>query len=49
MLERRLKRSVTWEEAVMEYKSYTRELRRKKPRAIYQREKFRGLYERLKK
>ncbi|MGE3974904.1 MAG: transglycosylase SLT domain-containing protein [Bdellovibrionales bacterium] len=49
LLESRLKRVVSWEEAAMEYKSYTKELREGKANAIEQREKFLILYERLKK
>ena len=47
LLERRLRRPVSWEEATMEYKSYTRDLKKKEPGAVEQRDKFLKLYKRL--
>jgi hypothetical protein len=49
LLEKRLRRTVTWEEAVMEYKAYTRDLKKRDKSALRQREKFLTLYRRLKK
>ena len=47
LLEHKLHRKVSWEEAVMEYKSYTRDLKMGKNRAMEQRDKFLELYKRL--
>ena len=49
LMENRLRRTVSWEEAAMEYKSYTRELKEKKANAIEQRDKFLKIYKRLQK
>ena len=48
LLEHKLKRTASWEEAVMEYKSYTKGLREKDPSAIRQKNKFLKEYETLK-
>ncbi len=48
LLEYKLKRSVTWEEAAMEYKSYTEKIKRGEKSAIKQRDKFLERYRRLK-
>lgn len=49
LLESRLKRPVSWEEAAMEYKAYTRDLKKGDKKAIKQRDKFLEIYERLNK
>lgn len=49
LLEAKLNREASWEEAVMEYKSYTQKLRRKEKSAVQQWNKFLDRYERLKK
>lgn len=49
LLEHKLNRSATWEEAVMEYKSFTRDLKQGKTTAVQQQDKFRKIYEKLKK
>lgn len=48
LLERRLKRQVTWERAAMEYKGYTKQLNRKEKSAVHQWNKFLERYEKLK-
>jgi len=47
LLEHKLKRNATWEEAAMEYKSYTEKLKRGEKSAIKQRDKFLKRYQRL--
>jgi hypothetical protein len=49
LLEKKLKRSVTWHETIMEYKSYTKGLKNKNQSAIRQKNKFEKTYKRLKK
>jgi hypothetical protein len=49
LLESRLKRDVSWEEAAMEYKAYTKDIKMGKKSAIKQRDKFLEIYKRLKK
>lgn len=49
LLESRLKRPVSWEEAAMEYKAYTRDLEKGDKKAINQKDKFLEIYGRLKK
>ncbi len=49
LLENKLKRNVSWEEAAMEYKSYTTGLKKGEKNAIEQRDKFLEIYKRLKK
>lgn len=49
LLERRLNRPAKWEEAAMEYKSYTKKLMRKEPSAARQWKKFLEIYEALKR
>lgn len=49
LLEHRLKRTASWEEAAMEYKSYTIGLQKGEKSAINQRDKFIKIYKRLKK
>jgi len=49
LLEKKLRRKVSWEEAVMEYKSYTKDLKMKKKKALKQRDKFLDAYEKLNK
>jgi hypothetical protein len=48
LLEHKLKRAATWEEAAMEYKAYTGPLKRNDKSAIKQREKLRTRYRKLK-
>jgi hypothetical protein len=48
LLEKKVKSPVSWEEAVMEYKSYSINLRKKDPKAIRQWRKFLNRYDRLK-
>lgn len=47
LLEHRLKRNATWEEAAMEYKAYTGPLKRGDKSALKQRDKLRTRYKRL--
>ncbi len=49
LLEHKLKRGVTWDEAAMEYKSYTGNLKKGEKSAIRQRNKFLERYGKLKK
>ena len=48
LLESKLRRRASWEEVVMEYKSYTQGLKKKNRSAIIQKEKFLKRYESLK-
>jgi hypothetical protein len=47
LLEHKLKKSVTWEEAAMEYKGYTNLIKRGDKSALRQREKLRNRYREL--
>ena len=48
LLEKKMRRKVSWEEAVIDYKSYTQDLKKKKKSAIRQWEKFLDRYRSLK-
>lgn len=49
LLEHKLSRKASWEEATMGYKSYTKKLKKGEKKALGQKEKFLKLYERLRK
>lgn len=49
LLEKRTRRQVSWEDAVMDYKAYTARLERKEKGALDQKRKFITILERLKK
>lgn len=48
LLEKKKRREVTWEEAVMEYKSYAKDIAAGKPRALKKQKEFLEMYEKLK-